>query len=111
MMLFYGGRTPGEIAYHDELMGMPAGLLDVNMAYSRVAGKPKQYVQDLLRAKAQQVAAMLRNDDCFIYVCGLKGMENGINEAFRDICRDSGSNWDELVPQLMAKARLHIETY
>jgi benzoyl-CoA 2,3-dioxygenase component A len=111
MMLFYGGRTPGEIAYHDELMGLPAGLLDVNMAYSRVAGQPKQYVQDLLRAKAQQIVAMLRNDDCFIYVCGLKGMENGINEAFRDICRDNGSNWDELAPQLMVKARLHIETY
>jgi len=31
--------------------------------------------------------------------------------AFRDVCRERGLDWDALKPQLLAKSRLHIETY
>jgi len=54
---------------------------------------------------------MLKDDDCYIYVCGLKGMEAGVVAAFRDVCREHGLDWDELRPQLLEKSRLHIETY
>jgi benzoyl-CoA 2,3-dioxygenase component A len=38
-------------------------------------------------------------------------MEAGVIEAFRDICRAAGRDWDQLRPQLLAAGRLHIETY
>lgn len=111
MMLFYGGRTPGEIGYHDEFMALPKSQVDVNMAYSRVSGQPKKYVQDLLRDHADKVAEWLRDDNSYIYVCGLKGMEEGIYAALADICRDHGDDWETRKPQLMAQGRLHVETY
>ena len=74
-------------------------------------GQPKQYVQDLIRERADKVFEMLQDDNCFIYICGLKGMEAGVLEAFRDICRAKGADWDTLRPQLLGKARFHVETY
>ena len=38
-------------------------------------------------------------------------MEAGVIEAFRDVCREYGADWDKLKPELVAKSRLHIETY
>lgn len=111
MVLFYGGRTPGEIAYHDEFMALPPELLELNLAYSRVPGQPRQYVQDLLRARADRVLELLADEDCYIYVCGLKGMEEGIIAALRDILTARGRDWDSVKAELQAKARLHIETY
>jgi benzoyl-CoA 2,3-dioxygenase component A len=68
-------------------------------------------VQDRIRERGDKVAQMLQNDDCYVYICGLKGMEEGVVTAFRDVCRERGLDWDALKPQLLAKSRLHIETY
>ncbi|HET9047106.1 MAG TPA: benzoyl-CoA oxygenase, partial [Casimicrobiaceae bacterium] len=80
-------------------------------AFSRVPAKPKQYVQDLIRERAADVARLLADGDCYIYVCGLKGMEEGVAEAFRDACRQHGMEWDTLLPRLREQGRYHLETY
>ena len=54
LMLFFGARTPGELPYFGPLMKLPKEFIDINLAFSRVAGQPKQYVQDLIRARARQ---------------------------------------------------------
>ena len=59
----------------------------------------------------EKVVQMLQDDNCYIYLCGLKGMEKGVIDAFRDVCQSNGLDWDALKPQLLAKSRLHIETY
>jgi benzoyl-CoA 2,3-dioxygenase component A len=111
LVLFFGARTPGELPYFGPLQKLPPEFIDINFAFSRVPDQPKQYVQDLIRAKGEKVAAMLRDDNCYIYICGLKGMEAGVLEAFRDICRANGLDWDKLRPELLKKARFHVETY
>jgi benzoyl-CoA 2,3-dioxygenase component A len=92
-------------------MKLPKDFIDINFAFSRVPGAPKTYVQDRIRERSEKVAQMLKDDDCYIYVCGLKGMEAGVVAAFRDVCREHGLDWDTLRPQLLEKSRLHIETY
>ena len=74
-------------------------------------GEPKKYVQDSIRERADKVFRMLNDDNCYIYICGLKGMESGVLEAFRDICRANGADWEALRPKLLANARFHVETY
>jgi hypothetical protein len=59
----------------------------------------------------QYDATHVRDDECFIYVCGLKAMESGVLEAFRDVCRDRGADWDLIRTELLVKHRLHMETY
>ena len=65
MLLFYGGRTPAELPYHEELQQLPPGLVDVNLAFSRLPGEPKTYIQDLIRRRAADIAALLVNDRCY----------------------------------------------
>lgn len=111
LMLFFGARAQDELPYFGPLMKLPKDFIDINFAFSRAPGQPKQYVQDLIRKRATDVAKLLQDENSFIYVCGLKGMEDGVKHAFRDICAENGMDWEELQPALVAKARFHIETY
>ena len=62
-MLFFGARAAGELPYFGPLMKLPKEFIDVNLALSRVPGKPRQYVQDAIRTRGDDVAAMLRSDE------------------------------------------------
>jgi benzoyl-CoA 2,3-dioxygenase component A len=111
LMLFFGARRPEELPYFGPLMRLPEAFIDINLAFSRMPGEQKHYVQDLIRARGDKVARLLADDNCYIYICGLKGMESGVMEAFREVCRAHDMDWDRLRPELLARSRFHIETY
>ncbi len=111
LMLFFGARAPEELPYFGPLLKLPRDFIDINFAFSRVPGQPKHYVQDLIRRRGDDVARLLRDDQCHIYVCGLRGMEEGVAAAFRDLCRQRAMDWDALLPELRSKGRYHLETY
>ena len=111
LLLFFGARSPGELPYFGPLQKLPEDFIDINFAFSRVQGGPKQYVQDLIRARGDKVYQMLRDENCYVYVCGLKGMEAGVLEAFADVCRARGAQWEEIRAGLIKQARFHVETY
>ena len=111
LMLFFGARTPDELPYFGPLQKLPPEFIDINFAFSRVAGTPKHYVQDRIRERAADVARLVDDANCYIYVCGLKDMEGGVDAAFRDACRAHGVDWDARLPELRAQGRYHVETY
>ncbi|CAA7613131.1 Benzoyl-CoA oxygenase component A [Candidatus Terasakiella magnetica] len=111
LMLFFGARRPAELPYFGPLSKLPKALIDVNLAFSREPDQPKTYVQDRLRQRADDVAQLLKSTLTHIYVCGLKGMEQGCEEAFADICRLSGLDWASLRATLRVEGRYHVETY
>jgi benzoyl-CoA oxygenase/reductase BoxA protein len=111
LMLFFGARTREELPYFGPLMSLPQDFIDINLAFSRTPGRPKRYVQDLMRERGRDVAELLRDEDAYIYVCGLRGMETGVLDALRDIACGDGIPWDALSEQLQAEGRLHFETY
>ncbi|NWG26694.1 MAG: benzoyl-CoA 2,3-epoxidase subunit BoxA [Pseudorhodoplanes sp.] len=111
MMLFFGARRPEELPYFGPLQKVPEGLLRKHFAYSRVPGEPKTYVQDKMRQAADEVALFLGSDKTHVYLCGLKGMESGVDEAFADICRSAGIDWQQLRADMRAQGRYHVETY
>jgi benzoyl-CoA 2,3-dioxygenase component A len=111
LMLFFGARTQEELPYFGPLQGLPKDFIDINFAFSRTAGQPKTYVQDLLRERAADVSALLQDANTFIYVCGLKSMEEGVVLALRDVAHGAGLNWDEVGMRLKKEGRLHLETY
>ena len=111
IMLFFGARRPEELPYFGPLMKLPKELIRVELAFSRVPGKPKEYVQDRMRACADAVRAMLASDDTFVFVCGHKKMEEGVLAALGDICKDGGTSFADLKDRMRREGRLHIETY
>jgi benzoyl-CoA 2,3-dioxygenase component A len=111
LMLFFGARSALELPYFGPLMKLPKSLIDVNLAFSRVSGQPKQYVQDKLRERSDELAELLKSGKTHIFICGLKGMEQGCDEAFADICRLHGLDWALLRPSMREEGRYHVETY
>jgi len=111
LMLFFGARTQQELPYFGPLTGLPPDFIDINLAYSRVPGAPRRYVQDLMRERAADVAALLADADTCIYVCGLKGMEQGVLDALADVASGHGLEWSVTWRRLKAEGRLHFETY
>lgn len=110
LMLFFGARRPGELPYFGPLLKLPASFIDMHLAFSRVEGEPKAYVQDRLREAGPAVAELLKGDT-YLYVCGLKGMEAGVMEALRDICITAGIDWPALHARMVVEGRFHVETY
>ncbi len=111
MMIFFGARRPEELPYFGPLQKVPDGLLRKHFAYSRVPGQPKTYVQDRMRETADEVAVFLKHGRTHIYICGLKGMESGVDEALADICRGCGLDWAALRSEMRVQGRYHVETY
>lgn len=111
LLLYFGARTPGELPYFGPLKKVPASLLEQHQVFSRLEDKPKEYVQDRMRKTGDSLAGLLRDERTHIFICGLKGMENGVDEALSDICREHGMSWSDLKPEMRSSGRYHVETY
>lgn len=111
LLLFFGARTPGELPYFGPLMKLPDKLIEKELVFSRLPDRPREYVQDRLRRQAETVAALLKSGNTYVFICGLKGMEQGVGEAFEAICSEHGLDWNALLPEMRATGRYHVETY
>jgi benzoyl-CoA 2,3-dioxygenase component A len=115
LMLFFGARTQKELPYFGPLMNLPKSFIDINFAFSRevasVDGRGKRYVQHAMKERGDDVAALLRDGDTYVYVCGLKGMEAGVLDALAEICGRAGIDWAALHARMKTEGRLHFETY
>ncbi len=111
LLLFFGARTPAELPYFGPLTRLPHAFIDVEFAFSRDAAQPKAYVQDRLRARAEDLVALLADPNAYFYLCGHKRMEDGVEAAFAGICGDAGLDWRALKAELRRGGRYHVETY
>jgi benzoyl-CoA 2,3-epoxidase subunit A len=111
LLLFFGARRPEELPYFGPLQKVPEKLLTRHFCYSRVPGEPRTYVQDRIRSEGADVTALLNDSHTHIYICGLRGMESGVDEAFADVCRHASIDWAVLKAQMRESGRYHVETY
>ncbi|HSI56429.1 MAG TPA: benzoyl-CoA 2,3-epoxidase subunit BoxA [Ideonella sp.] len=111
LMLFFGARTQEELPYFGPLQSLPKDFIDINLALSRAPGQPRRYVQDLMRDRAPDLGVLLKDPNTYVYVCGLKSMEEGVVLALRDVANEAGLAWEELGATMKREARLHLETY
>ena len=111
LLLFFGARTQQELPYFGPLQTLPKDFIDINFAFSRTPGQPKRYVQDAMRERAADLAALLKDGQTHFYVCGLKSMEEGVVLALRDVAAEAGLDWDAVGTALQREGRLHLETY
>jgi benzoyl-CoA 2,3-dioxygenase component A len=111
MTMFFGARTPDTLPYFGPLNKVPDSLLKTHMVFSRVPGAPKEYVQDRMMVEEDAVAEMLADPNTHIYICGLRGMEEGVEKAFTNIAESIGVQWVALRDTMREEGRYHVETY
>jgi benzoyl-CoA 2,3-dioxygenase component A len=109
--LFFGARTPQELPYFGPLQKVPAEVLAQDLVYSRVLGAPKEYVQDRMRARADALGALMARPRTHIYVCGLRGLEAGVDAALTEIAAAHDIDWASLRASMREEGRFHVETY
>ena len=111
LTLVFGARRPEELPYFGPLKKVPESFMKKHYAFSRQEGQPKHYVQDKLRDEAGEVLRLMQDPKGHIYICGLKAMEDGVNEALSDIARGAGLDWHSLRDEMRQDGRYHVETY
>ena len=111
MVMFFGARTPESLPYFGPLGKLPEALLHKHLVFSRLPDEPREYVQDRMRAQEEVVAEMLRDPNTHVYICGLKGMEAGVEKAFTSIAESFGQPWRALRDAMREEGRYHVETY
>lgn len=109
--IFFGARSPSELPYFGPLQTVPREILDRELVYSRLPGKRKEYVQDRLRTRAENVASLLRDPTAHVYICGLRGLEDGVERVFAEISRTRGLDWFQIRDRMCDEGRFHVETY
>ncbi len=111
MTMFFGARSPKALPYFGPLKKVPSSLLEQHLVYSRLEGQPKEYVQDRLLAEQEKVADLLVDPNTHIYICGLRGMEDGVEKAFVNIAESIGEQWLSMRDAMREEGRYHVETY
>jgi ferredoxin--NADP+ reductase len=115
--LFFGIPYTQNILYREELEKMQQEFPDnfrLTYAISREQQNPeggKMYIQDRIKENADELWALVQKPNTHIYMCGLKGMEPGIDEGMSVAAGKFGVNWDEYRKQLKKEHRWHVETY
>ncbi len=111
MDIYFGARRPEELPYFGPLKKVPESLLRQRLVFSRLPDAPKEYVQDRMLNHADELAELLRDGNTHVYICGLRGMETGVDESFAAVCRKAGLDWAALKPGMRDEGRYHVETY
>ena len=111
MVIFFGARAPDSLPYFGPLKKMSAKLIDQHLVFSRLPDQDKEYVQDRMRDQSQLVAEMLNDSHTHIYICGLKEMEQGVEDTFTTIAGGLGRPWLSLRDKMREEGRYHVETY
>ena len=111
MKLFFGARTADSLPYFGPLNKIPQKFLKKFFAYSRDAQSAKSYVQDQMRIASADLFDALNNSQTYIYICGLKAMEKGVEQAFADIAKKHQLDWPKIKTDMQNEGRYHVETY
>ena len=115
--LFMGAPTTANLLYDDDFNSYAAEFPE-NFRYTKAISREQQnskggrmYIQDRVLEHAEEIFSWIENPKTHVYMCGLRGMEPGIDEAMTAAAAAKGLNWAELRPQLKKAERWHVETY
>ena len=115
--LFMGAPKTGNLLYDADFLHYEQEFPD-NFRYTKAISREQQnakggrmYIQDRVLEHAEEIFAMIENPKTHVYMCGLRGMEPGIDEAMTAAAAAKGLDWSELRPQLKKADRWHVETY
>ncbi|MEL7053175.1 MAG: ferredoxin-NADP reductase [Cyanobacteria bacterium J06555_13] len=115
--LIFGIPKTENILYKDELEEIKEKYPDnfeLTYAISREQKNSeggRMYIQHRVAENAERLWEMVQQDNTYVYICGLKGMEDGIDEAMATEASKAGVEWSEYRRTLKKAHRWNVETY
>lgn len=119
MSLVFGCRHPEEDhLYQEEMQEMVRKrvLFQVHTGYSRLPGKPKVYVQDILQKQlANEVLSVLHGEQGHLYICGDVRMARDVATTLKKLVATKLNLSEEQVEdyffQLKSQKRYHEDIF
>lgn len=115
--LIFGIPTTANILYKEELEELQEKYPDnfrLTYAISREqknAEGGRMYIQDRVAEHADEIWNMVKDEKTHVYICGLRGMEDGIDKAMAAAAEKEGIVWADYQRTLKKAGRWHVETY
>ena len=115
--LFFGIPYTANILYKQELEELQEKFPDnfrLTYAISREEKNPeggKMYIQDRIAEYAEQLWPLIQKPNTHTYICGLKGMEGGIDAGMSAVTSKQDVDWSKYRGQMKKAHRWHVETY
>jgi len=111
--LFFGARTAAECLYREELeafLDYPGFHLTTAFSREQTTNDGRRmYVQHRMAEQIGALWDLLQRDDTYLYICGLKGLEDGIDALFA--AHAGGVSWTSFRKELKQAGRIRVETY
>ena len=115
--LFMGAPKTANLLYDEDFENYKSNFPE-NFRYTKAISREQKnktggrmYIQDRVLEHSDELFALIEDEKTHIYLCGLKGMEPGIDEAMAKAASAKGLDWSELRPKLKKAGRWHVETY
>lgn len=115
--LIFGIPKSPNILYKEELEDLQKQYPDnfrLTYAISREqknAEGGRMYIQHRVAEHAEELWKLIQQEKTHTYICGLKGMEGGIDEALAAQAAKDGIDWADYQRQMKKAGRWHVETY
>nr|BAG70317.1 ferredoxin-NADP+ oxidoreductase [Nostoc commune]BAG70322.1 ferredoxin-NADP+ oxidoreductase [Nostoc commune] len=115
--LIFGVPTTPNLLYKEELEEIQQKYPDnfrLTAAISREQKNPqggRMYIQDRVAEHADELWQLIKNEKTHTYICGLRGMEEGIDAALTGAAAKEGVTWSDYQKELKKAHRWHVETY
>lgn len=111
--LLFGYRTAADSLYADEIAEAfaPGNVRIALGEEEKTASGSPMFVGDRLPELEEALWPHVASGKLMVYLCGLKGMETGIDAAFAAMAARRGADWAELKAEMMASKRWLAETY
>jgi len=115
--LFLGVPTTSALLYDDEFKKMKE-LGGDNFRYDYAISREqnneagdKMYIQTKMAEYGKELWDKMQQPNTYVYMCGLKGMESGIQEALGGFAKENGVEWPDFVKKMKKEGRYHVEVY
>ncbi|QEY31042.1 ferredoxin-NADP reductase [Synechococcus sp. RSCCF101] len=115
--LFMGAPKTGNLLYDDDFRRYESEFPD-NFRYTKAISREQKnpsggrmYIQDRVMEHADEIFELISQDKTHVYMCGLKGMAPGIDEAMTKAAAARDLDWNDLRPKLKKAGRWHVEVY
>ena len=91
-MVFFGCRSETNFLHSERMRSwVKTGVItDLQVAFSRLPGHPKEYVQHLVKKRSCEVWAMLSDPSCHYYICGDSQMAEDVFDELKATARNTG---------------------
>ncbi|QMS89181.1 ferredoxin-NADP reductase [Nostoc edaphicum CCNP1411] len=115
--LIFGVPTTPNLLYKEELEEIQQKYPEnfrLTPAISREQKNPqggRMYIQDRVAEHADELWQLIKNEKTHTYICGLRGMEEGIDAALTTAAAKEGVTWSVYQKELKKAHRWHVETY